>query len=128
MKTSSLNSGIPCHAKVASRAHIRALYESSETHASTIRTYSFSFFFGGGFWERERERRKSQTYSLGETIFKEKEREVVMQKGSKRRRGRYLYPIPNPTRSSIPRIHIHTIEHVVSCSFVSRVRNMEIEA
>jgi hypothetical protein len=66
---------ILCDAHVASRAHIRALYESSETHASTIRTYSMTFF--GGFWKRERERRKSS--DMGQTCqwFGEEEKKKV---------------------------------------------------
>jgi hypothetical protein len=113
-KHRSLNSRIPCHAKIASRAHIRALYESSETHASTIRTYSMTFLGFGR--EKEREGRAQTWVKPVNGLEKRRRRRCVMKNEEDREKDGYLYTLPTHTRSSIPRTHIHATEHVAVCS------------
>jgi hypothetical protein len=66
--------------------------------------------------EKEREGRVQTWVKPVNSLEKRRRRRCVMKKGSKRRRGRYLYALPTYTRSSIPRTHIHATEHVVVCS------------
>jgi hypothetical protein len=78
-------------------------------------TYSMTFFLGFGR-EKEREGRAQTWVKPVNGLEKRRRRRCVMQKGSKRKRGRYLYTLPTHTRSSIPRTHIHATEHVAVCS------------
>jgi hypothetical protein len=105
---------ILCDAHVASRAHIRALYESSETHASTIRTYSMTFLGFGR--EKEREGRAQTWVKTVNGLEKRRRRRCVMKNEEDREKDGYLYTLPTHTRSSIPRTHIHATEHVAVCS------------